>query len=316
MTDPKPVQARRTHFNKPLIEESLQHLPAALEHTSATQFSQYLQQHLHHNSQTSRQRFAAYIVERFSENGAMNLGLARAIKKFGRSRISREILFFELIRATPVLREIASLWLAEVPPEGLSRDALYTFLKPRMPGRRVDQVGKSAVAALRQCGKLTSPKLAIYAPIWAEPPIEAFCYVLAVLYPEPTMVKVDLFTGSSILRAMLWPQPAIEGLLKQAEQLGHISKISQLDQYHQFTLAGTGEERLKLLLGEQQGETADVLPLFRTDPPATGSSATKPESLKSSEAGPKKRAASGKSSRSRGHGPGSGDNRTFLAPEG
>jgi hypothetical protein len=220
-----------------------------------------------------------------------------------------------MLRAAPLLQEIASLWLAEVPPQGVMRPALLSFLEPRLGGRSVEQVSKAAVAAFRRLGKLNSPKLAVYIPIWTEPPIEAFCYALAILYPEPTMVKVDLFAGLPILRAMLWPQPAIEGLLKQAEQFGHISKISQLDQYHQFTLAGTGEERLKLLFTEQQGETADVLPLFRPDPPATSTSANKPESHKPAKTGPKKRAAAGKSSRPRGHSPGSDDTRMFFAPE-
>ncbi len=60
------------------------------------------------------------------------------------------------------------------------------------------------------------------------------------------MVRVDLFAGLPILRAMLWPQPALERLLAQAEAAGHLSKISELGQYHQFTLAGSGTERMQL----------------------------------------------------------------------
>ena len=62
------------------------------------------------------------------------------------------------------------------------------------------------------------------------------------------MVRVDLFSGLPIHRAMLWPSSSIEDLLREAERAGHISKISRLDQYHQFTLAGSGRDRLKLLL--------------------------------------------------------------------
>ena len=62
------------------------------------------------------------------------------------------------------------------------------------------------------------------------------------------MVRVDLFAGMPLVHAMLWPRATLEDLLRQAEQAGHISKISRLDQYHQFTLAASGEERMRMLL--------------------------------------------------------------------
>jgi hypothetical protein len=112
---------------------------------------------------------------------------------------------------------------------------------------------------------------------------------------------------------VLWPQPAIEGLLKQAEQLGHISKISQLDQYHQFTLAGTGQERLALLFGEQKTETVKVSPPLRLVPPPTLTSATKRSvPLIPAKTEPEKRAAASKSTKKRGNGAGTGGTRDFC----
>ena len=311
MTKPISSRARRTYFNNPLVEESLLHLGAAIDHPTSMEFREYLEKQLHHNSQKTRGRFAQYISQRFSHDGVMNRDLARAIAQFGDSRVGREILYFEMLRAAPLLQEIASLWLAEVPPQGVARPALISFLEPRLGGRSADQVAEAAVATFRRCNKLTSPKPGNYHSVWTEPPIEAFCYALAILYSEPTMVKVDLFAGMPILRAMLWPQPAIEGLLRQAEQLGHISKISQLDQYHQFTLAGTGQERLALLFGEQKTETANVSPPFRLVPLPTVTSATKAVPLIPAKAEPEKRAAASKSTKKRGHGSGTDGTRDF-----
>jgi len=70
---------------------------------------------------------------------------------------------------------------------------------------------------------------------------------------------VDLFLAMPIQRAMLWPPSSIESLLQGAERAGHISRISKLDQYHQFTLAGSGAERLNRLLprlAEARGQQA------------------------------------------------------------
>jgi hypothetical protein len=81
------------------------------------------------------------------------------------------------------------------------------------------------------------------------------------------MIRVDLFTGEPMVRAMLWPQSAIPSLLQAAQAAGHVSKVSQLDQYHQFTLAGTGEERMRLLLGST-GEVREASAAYGTVQPA------------------------------------------------
>lgn len=257
MSKPVSSRVRRTYFAHPLVEESLKFLPAALEYPTTVAFRDFLVAHLHYNSFNTRYRFAKYIANRYSKDGDMNLDLARAVARFGDSRISREILYFEMLLAVPLLQEIAALWLAEIPEQGVERSELLTFLEARLGGRSAKEIAGAAVQTFRACGKLQAPKLALYAPIWTAPPLEAFLYVLARMYPEPSMVRVDLFSGQQTLRALLWPMPAIEGLLKEAELARHISKISQLDQYHQFTLAGTGQDRLLVLLkSSHQGEGA------------------------------------------------------------
>jgi hypothetical protein len=239
---------RRTYFNNPLIAETLAHLPAAVEHRTTAEFKAYLIEHLHQSSRSTREHYAEYIAQRFARDGVMNQFLARAIATFGTSRIGREILCFELLRAMPLFQDASSLWLAEQPNEGSSRTRLLEFLHPRLHGRSSGKVAQALVNAWRELGKMRSPKPAVYVPVWSEPPIEAFLYALAALFPERTMVRVDVLGGMPIVRAMLWPQASLEGLLVQAQSLGHVSKISQLDQYHQFTLADSGSTRVESLL--------------------------------------------------------------------
>jgi hypothetical protein len=243
-----PSQAKRTYFNHPLVMESLQALPLALKYPAAAEFREHVVEVLPQNSLKGRQRIARELRQRFSDGHRMNLDLARAVARYGDCRTSREILYFELLLAMPLFLEIASLWLAELPEEGVPRSHLMEFLEPRLPGRSVDKVTKDSLTTMKQCGKVTSPKAAWFRPVWSTPPIEVFLYLLARLFAERTMVRVDLFAGDPLFRAMLWPQTALEGLLRQAEEAGHISKISRLDQYHQFTLAASGGERMQMLL--------------------------------------------------------------------
>jgi hypothetical protein len=245
------TKARRTYFTKPLVKESLECLPAALNFPDVPGFKRYVVEHVPQNSLKGRQRIARDLAQRFSLAGQMNLTLAAAIARFGDSRTGREIFYFELLRSMPLLQEIATLWVAQVPPEGAPRSSLAAFLEPRMPGRSVEKVTKDSLTTLKQCGKIRRPKVGWIQANWSPPPVEAFLYVLASLFPERTMERVDLFSGLPILRAMLWPQAVVEDLLRQAEQAGHVSKITQLDQYHQFTLAAPAPERLRLLMPEQ-----------------------------------------------------------------
>jgi hypothetical protein len=240
---------RRTYFNNPLVEESLKYLPDALQHQTSVAFRAHLVEALPQSSISTRRRFAEYISQRFSHDGRMNLELAAALAKFGDSRAGREILYFEMLRAIPVLHEIASLWLAEQPPEGATRKGLLAFLERRLGGRSAKEVATAAITTFRRCRKISSPRQAVYVPVWAEPPLEAFLYVLARLYPERAMVRVDHLTAQPVLRALLWPRPALVPLLEEARRAGHVSKISRLDQYHQFTLAEPASERMSKLLG-------------------------------------------------------------------
>jgi len=251
---------RRTYFNNPLVEESLRYLPAAVGHPTSVEFRAYLAENLHYSSAQTRNRFAEYISQRFSHDGQMNLALARALAKFGDSRTGREVLYFELLQSVPVLHDIASLWLAEQPETGAPRSSLLSFLEKRLSGKSADQVATAAVATFRRCRKLTSPKLALYIPIWGEPPLDAFLYALARLYPERTMVRFDIFASQPVIRALLWPRPCLAPLLEKARLAGHVSKVSELDQYHQFTLADAGSARMDWLVSDPKPDTFSAWP--------------------------------------------------------
>jgi len=71
---------------------------------------------------------------------------------------------------------------------------------------------------MKQCGKVVSPKTAWYCPIWTTPPLEVFLYFLARVFPERTMVRVDLFAGLPLVHAMLWPEAILEEMLRKAER--------------------------------------------------------------------------------------------------
>ncbi len=144
-----------------LVKESLIYLPAGIDYPSSRDFEKHLDENLRQNNQKARQRYARYITNCFCDDGRMSLDLARALKVFGDSRTGREILCFEMLQAGPLLHEIASLWLAEQPTDGIGspRSDLLANLDARLGGRDSVEVAKAAANTFQKFGKIISPTL-------------------------------------------------------------------------------------------------------------------------------------------------------------
>jgi len=137
--------SRRTYISNLLVNESLQHLPAAVEHPTTEAFKTYLREHLHFNSANTRLRYAEHIAHRYSHEGKVNLALARFLKLCPEDRSRREALWFETIRATPLLKELCTAWLAKTPESGTTREEMLTFLQVRVGNRKPEKIAKEAI---------------------------------------------------------------------------------------------------------------------------------------------------------------------------
>ena len=242
--------SRRTYISNLLVNESLQHLPVAVDHPTTEAFKGYLREHLHFNSANTRLRYAEHIAQRYSHEGKVNLALARFLKFCADDRSRREALWFETIRAIPLLKELCTAWLAKTPESGATREELLAFLQPRVGNRKPEKIAKEAITALKKFGHLKSPKQKLYIAVWADPPLDSLTYALSQLYPTPTAVRMEVFKIDPLWQALLWPAAGLERLILQAERSGEIARVTQLDNYYQFVLQGTGEERLERLLGK------------------------------------------------------------------
>jgi len=118
---------RRTYINNLLVNECLEHLPAALDNPTADGFKAYLREHLHHNSAKTRLKYAEYIAYRYSNEGRVNLALSRFLKYCPDERSRCEALWFETIRAVPLLQELCFAWLSRLTESGSTREEVLAF---------------------------------------------------------------------------------------------------------------------------------------------------------------------------------------------
>jgi hypothetical protein len=244
---------KRTYIHNLLIHECLDLLPAALDHRDVESFKAYLREHLPQNSAATRLRYARYLSSRYSKAGVVNQALARFLRLCPDPRARVEVLWFETIRAMPLLRELCGSWLAKLPAEGGTREEMVEFLKTRVGERSAEKVATEALKGLNKLGHLRMIRAGRYQPVWAEPPVDALAYALAQVYPSPTVVRVEIFKADPLWQALLWPPAGLERLINQAEPNGVVARVTKLDTYYQFALDGTGEERMSRVIDSWQG---------------------------------------------------------------
>ena len=249
--------ARRKYISNLLVPEALLHLPAAVEHPTTEDFQSYLREHLHFNSVNTRSRYAQHIAQRYSEDGVVNRALALFLKTCPDERARREVLWFETVRAAPLLEEICLAWLAKTPQSGATRAELLDFLRPRVGNRKPEKIAKEVVTGLKKFGHLTSPKQQHYIAVWGDPPLESLVYALTQRYPAPAVVRMEEFKSDPFWQALLWPAGGLERLIIEGDRTGLVSRVTKLDKYYQFALEGSGEDRLGALLSRWKAEEGE-----------------------------------------------------------
>jgi len=245
--------AKRTYIHNLLINECLELLPAAMEHSHVEDFKAYLRDHLPQNSSATRLRYARYLSSRYSAGGIVNQALARFLRTCPDPQARLEVLWFETIRAMPLLRELCEAWLAKLPAEGGSREEMVKFLKVRVGERSAEKVATEALKGLNKLGHFQTVKAGQYQPVWADPPADSLAYALTQIYPSPTIVRVEIFKADTLWQALLWPPTGLERMINQGEQNSVAARVTKLDNYYQFALEGTGEERLKRMIESWEG---------------------------------------------------------------
>ena len=67
-------------------------------------------------------------------------------------------------------------------------------------------------------------------------PIASFAYIIHSEFPEPQMYNIKEIEDNKTLSAMMWNPDRILHSLFELRNKGFISKISEIDNYRQFTI--------------------------------------------------------------------------------
>lgn len=229
------TNSERKYFSKPLLEESLQLLPLALQYPESNTFQEILRDKLPQNSNLTRRRYARYIANRYSINGKLNLPLARFIKIFSVDGASKEVLFFEMLKAEPVLMLVARDFFSPNKGQLCTNHKVEAYLEKIVPGKDIKEVRNAVCQVLFYFNRLIRKRPGEYIVRTVNPDLPEMLYVLHRLFPDVGMYRAEQFLSSGEVLALLWNENRLKELLYAAWNKGYLAKVTEVDRFFHFS---------------------------------------------------------------------------------
>jgi len=239
----KSSRAKTGLFVKPLLNEAMDVLPQLPDTESLAEVRNFLSANLHFNGQTTRDRYAYFITQRMFPDGYADLALRTFARTHAGQRALRDVCFYRLCRAQPVMLSIIEdLLLPSISAGQLPRSLLRDYLAHRFPAiASINDYAHAIIEALVGGGLATADRLTI-SFTYRDIAVESFAFVLHSEFPEPGMFDIGKVEQNRAIHAMLWKPAAIVPALYELRNRNIISKVSEIDTVRQFTTKYTLEQ--------------------------------------------------------------------------
>lgn len=230
--------AMRTFANDE-IANSLAFLPQAEQFESYEAFKAHLQERLPYNSESTRQRRANYILNRFFPQERLDVPITYYAAHCASQEDLKPVLFYHVLKAEPLAVRVAEelIWPA-LPVGRVEREDLREFILRYLPdigASSQKNVIRSLFTAydLASVGRQDETVLRFQVHRGT---FEAFLYILTAGFPQPGMYRFEELEEGPMRRWLLWDREWMHKQLYNLRDLGILSKVSQIDTLRQFTL--------------------------------------------------------------------------------
>lgn len=239
-TVPGPTQAEpqmRTFANDE-IANCLTFLPQAAQFDSLETFKAHLQAHLPYNSESTRQRRANYILDRFYPQERLDIPLTYFAAHFPVQDL-KPVVFYHVLKAEPMVAKIADEFIWPALPVGyIQRDDMRAFILRFLP-----DIGASSqknmlrsvmtTYTLLDVGTQEDTRLRFQAHAGT---LAGFLYVLTAEFSQPGIYTFEAMENGPLRHWLLWDREWMRRQLYNLRDLGVIAKVSEIDTVRQFTL--------------------------------------------------------------------------------
>jgi hypothetical protein len=237
---PEPEEPPVRTFANDEIANSLTFIPQSAQFETYGAFKAYLRERLPYNSESTRERRANHILNRFFPEERLDVPLTYYAAHCASQEDLKPVIFYHVLKAEPLAVKVAEelIWPA-LPIGRVERKAMREFILRYLPDIGASSQ-KNALRSLVTTYDLlsvgvqegTTLRFQIHTGT-----LEGFLYVLTAEFPEPGIYTFEAIERGPMRLWMLWDREWMHRQLYNLRDLGVIAKVSEIDTIRQFTLS-------------------------------------------------------------------------------
>jgi DNA repair protein RadC len=237
---PEPKEPPMRTFANDEIANSLAFIPQAAQFETFEAFKAYLRERLPYNSESTRERRANYILNRFFPEERLDVPLTYYVAHCTSKEDLKPALFYHVLKSEPLAVKVAEEFVWPALPIGrVDREDLREFILRYLPdiGTSSQQnVLRSLFTTyeLLSVGVQEDTTLRFQVHTGT---LKGFLYVLTAEFPKPGIYTFEALEGGPMRLWLLWDREWMRRQLYNLRDLGVIAKVSEIDTVRQFTLA-------------------------------------------------------------------------------
>jgi hypothetical protein len=221
------------------IANSLTFIPQAAQFETYEQFKVHLRERLPYNSESTRERRANHILNRFFPKERLDVPLTYYALHCATQGDLKPVLFYHILKAEPLAAKVAEEFIWPALPTGrVDREDLREFILRHLPDIGASSQ-KNTLRSLFTTYDLLSVGVQDGTTLRFQVhrgTFEAFLYILAAEFPQPGMYRFEELEEGPMRHWLLWDREWMHQQLYNLRDFGILSKVSQIDTLRQFTL--------------------------------------------------------------------------------
>jgi DNA repair protein RadC len=243
--------SRTGMVSKALMKEAVELLPNLPDTSDIDVVREYIRNNLRFNAESSRQRYAAYILTYIFPDNIADHAIRLFASKYPDSQALRDVCFYRFCKTYPLTYEICDhLLLRNIGKGSIDRLHIKDFLTERFPNSKYVKDGiRGFREALTGAGIVQAENNTMRFK-YRHIPLASFAFILHSEYPKPRMYDIENLERNPAIRSLLWNPEEILVALYELRNLGIIAKVSEIDTVRQFTTKYTLEEAVKHLVNK------------------------------------------------------------------
>lgn len=254
--EPEEPQVRT--FANDEIANSLIFIPQAAQFESFEAFKAHLRERLPYNSESTRERRASYILNRFFPQERLDVPLTYYAATCASGEDLKPAIFYHVLKAETIAAKVAEEFVWPALPLGrVDRESMREFVLRYLPDIGPASQTKILRSIFNTYDLLsvgvqdeTTLRFQVHAGT-----LEGFLYVLTAEFPGPGIYTFEALERGPMRLWLLWDREWMHRQLYNLRDLGVIAKVSEIDTLRQFTLAMDQGEALRHYFEHPQRDT-------------------------------------------------------------